>query len=942
MTLNFNSIPTELKGSPNWVLWKLENKRDKTAKVDIDPEAGKPKLTKVPYQINGKRADSTNPDTWNKFEYIERAFIRGNGTFSGIGFVFSEDMGIVGIDWDHVRNPETGEFDKEVLEEITSLGSYAELSQSGTGAHVLVKGKIPGNKRRKDNIEMYSKNRFFVVTGKHIEGNPREIIENQKAIKNLYEKRLGGRQQEDKKRPRTKGTMKGQRSPKLTDDEVLNLCRKAQNKEKFIKLFDNGDISNYYSTSEANQALCNIIAFYTQDKEQIYRIFSKSKIYGEEWIRKSKYDIQTAIESLKEVYMPKKGNEEEEKKILLPFNVIGDRIISKVSIFVMEDTKEFYIYRNGVYRNRLDLFLRRKIREEYSAYFLEQWVIIYPENVPEIIPVPKVGYINEVLEYIADYRHKSREFIDSKQKGYINFKNGVLRLNTWAFEKHNSEHAELYPIRQIPIYYDPAADCLMIKKFISEIIHPSDVPLLQEWIGYCLIPDITMQKALMLVGTGANGKSVLLNLLTKFWGEKNISGESLQKLETDKFSVANLYGKLVNVYRDLSNTPLEKNDTFNTLTGNDHMIRGEKKYRDSFDFENTARLMFSANDLPQAKSNNFAYYRRWLIIEFPNQFTGSKDDKTLFEKISTKKELSGLLNWALEGLKRLLEKKCFSHCRSIEETEKLYKINCDPVAAFLEECTTYGEGETDGTILNAAYNQWAEKNGKKKLSNIDFPRKLKALGLESYREWKPNEQGNRKSWTVWSGVTLNSFSSAQDPAQDPAQDDDKKSTDFIEPQDTENSTFCTGSQDDFSFVSPKMEIKENIGVQREAEKQIKCESREKENSFSNRSCMGSDFSVLDARNKEVKDPVRDPVQSCSKAQKGQLNISEDNDRGKISDFKHLRSDLIAFAKSKYRLIVENVPAFVGEFNKKYPGYEHRLGLEIITNNAERLKERGWK
>lgn len=96
------------------------------------------------------------------------------------------------------------------------------------------------------------------------------------------------------------------------------------------------------------------------------------------------------------------------------------------------------------------------------------------------------------------------------------------------------------------------------------------------------------------------------------------------------------------------------------------------------------------------------------------------------------------------------------------------------MAAFLEECTTYGEGETDGTILNAAYNQWAEKNGKKKLSNIDFPRKLKALGLESHREWN-NEPGKRKSWTVWPGVTLNSVSSAQDPAQD----DDKKSTDFI-------------------------------------------------------------------------------------------------------------------------------------------------------------------
>ena len=118
-------------------------------------------------------------------------YIESTGAKSdGIGFVFSEDTGIVGIDWDKVRDPETGEWDKEAFEEIKLCGSYAELSQSGSGAHVLIKGKIPGNRRRKGNIEMYCKERFFVVTGQYIEGTPTEIKENQEAINKLYEKKF--------------------------------------------------------------------------------------------------------------------------------------------------------------------------------------------------------------------------------------------------------------------------------------------------------------------------------------------------------------------------------------------------------------------------------------------------------------------------------------------------------------------------------------------------------------------------------------------------------------------------------------------------------------------------------------------------------------------------------------------------------------------------------
>ncbi|MCK9576814.1 MAG: hypothetical protein M0R51_12905, partial [Clostridia bacterium] len=210
----YDSIPKEIKSVDNWVLWRLEERDGKN--------------TKIPYQRNGKRADSTDPDTWDKYEFIESTRVKSDG----IGFVFSEDTGIMGIDWDKARDPVTGEWNPEVFEEILSLGSYAELSQSGTGAHVLIKGKIPGDRKRKGNIEMYSKARFFVVTGHHIEETPEKIKENQEAINKLYEKRFGADKKEDKNSKPVKEPDKKIRSPPQPDEVILQQCREAANKEK--------------------------------------------------------------------------------------------------------------------------------------------------------------------------------------------------------------------------------------------------------------------------------------------------------------------------------------------------------------------------------------------------------------------------------------------------------------------------------------------------------------------------------------------------------------------------------------------------------------------------------------------------------------------------------------------------------------------------------------
>jgi len=155
--MNFENIPEELKRFKQWVTYQLETK----------PDTSKP--TKVPYQPNGLHADSTDPATWSTFEQCVKAADR----FTGIGFVFARNY--IGIDFDKVRNPETGETEEWARNVIRELNSYSELSQSKTGWHVIVRGKLPTAGNRKGRMEMYDRDRFFVMTGLHATGTPEEI-----------------------------------------------------------------------------------------------------------------------------------------------------------------------------------------------------------------------------------------------------------------------------------------------------------------------------------------------------------------------------------------------------------------------------------------------------------------------------------------------------------------------------------------------------------------------------------------------------------------------------------------------------------------------------------------------------------------------------------------------------------------------------------------------
>lgn len=233
---------------------------------------------KAPFQTNGERASSTDVSTWTSYE---DAINKSNH----VGYFISAHDPYTVIDLDDcIIN---GVITKEAKSIVESLNSYTEISQSGTGLHIFIKGNKPGerSKNSKKGFEMYDKERFMVMTGNHLEGTPIEINEAQETINYLYDMYFPVKEASEHK---DNGKL---RSPIMSDDEVLKIASNAKNGNK-VKALLSGDISAYGSHSEADQALCNLIAFYTQDFEQIDRIFTNSGLYRDKWDRED-YKAET-------------------------------------------------------------------------------------------------------------------------------------------------------------------------------------------------------------------------------------------------------------------------------------------------------------------------------------------------------------------------------------------------------------------------------------------------------------------------------------------------------------------------------------------------------------------------------------------------------------------------------------------------------------------------
>jgi putative DNA primase/helicase len=254
----FASMPPPMRERDQWVMWLQEQREGK--------------FTKVPYRIDGRRASSTDQSTWTTFDNVVLA--SQTGRFSGIGFALSPPF--VGIDLDKAIRDD-GDLEPWASEIITSIDSYTERSVSARGFHIICRGKLPAEGRRRGHIEMYASDRFFVMTGRHVAGTPLTVEERSAAVNAAHAKFIA-RPEVDYPRP----------APvRVVDVDDQNLVRRmlnARNGNNVGRLW-HGNTSAYgddHSASDA--ALVAHLAFWTgNDPDRIDRLFRMSALYRSKW-----------------------------------------------------------------------------------------------------------------------------------------------------------------------------------------------------------------------------------------------------------------------------------------------------------------------------------------------------------------------------------------------------------------------------------------------------------------------------------------------------------------------------------------------------------------------------------------------------------------------------------------------------------------------------------
>src|SRR5690554_3371059 len=324
---------------------------------------------------------------------------------------------------------------------------------------------------------------------------------------------------------------------------------------------------------------------------------------------------------------------------------------------------------------------------------------------------------------------------NSNEKILINLLNGTFEIDGYDMRLRKPEKDDFLTY-QLPFKYDESAECPMFDEYLNTVLpDKNNQKILMEYLGYIFVRTnaLKLEKTLLLYGTGANGKSVLFEILNALLGgSNNVSTYSLQNLTNENgYYRAMLGNKLVN-YASEINGNMDVSIFKQLVSG--EPVDARLPYGEPFTLTNYGKLIFNCNQLPTSVENTHAFFRRFLIIPFEVTIPKEKQDKKLAQKI-IKSELSGVLNRVLEGLRRILEQKSFTKSTSVEELLNEYKKENDNVALFVEEEGFEKSTKDHITIsdLHSTYKNYCLSSGYVPLTNRLFTSRLRSMGIEVVR-----------------------------------------------------------------------------------------------------------------------------------------------------------------------------------------------------------------
>ncbi len=339
-------------------------------------------------------------------------------------------------------------------------------------------------------------------------------------------------------------------------------------------------------------------------------------------------------------------------------NVFGDYVVKEMQIITYHDRT--FVYEDGYY-------------QESDNTILAKMIDLYPSITQK--------QRNEVLTYIKIVTHVEEA---SQSDYWLNVKNGRLDLRHRKLHPHDPKYVDFERINAIydPKLSDPSVDAILNRVFCND---EELMTLFKQIVGYSLLKNTRHQMAFFLTGSGSNGKSTILQMVKNLFGYRNTASLSLTDLE-DKFKVAELENKLINIGDDISNTPIKDTGKFKKLVSGEGVMV-ERKNQRPFDLLNYATFWFSTNKMPNFGDKSEGMQRRITILPFNAKFSPKDNDydPDIADKVMTDTAMSHLLNLAIEGLHKLRSHGRFSIPRSVVAANEGYKIESSSVLQWFED-----------------------------------------------------------------------------------------------------------------------------------------------------------------------------------------------------------------------------------------------------------------
>lgn len=748
MEFNYGNIPQELKNIKNWVCWgngdvdlsTLNHEQRRAQKIPKDPHTG-------------RNASSVDPETWGTF--MEALIALKKYNFKGLGFVLGR--GYFGVDLDHCEEELKKEF-------VTTLNSYSEYSMSGEGVHIICKGVLPQGQRRKGNIEMYDRDRYFIMTGNVLENVPIRTCTEE--IEKLHKKYLATQEP----------TFKPADFEYILNSSIDMLDIGLQKDFKLLELWNSYPSGSGGNESETDLGLMSKLAYWcNRDFNAMKNRFLESPYYSrKDDYHKKKIDRDDYINSLIQkacdtVYSTASIDNERYKQEEV--ERANNRIINEKYVLDEETGEIKKIYENndtGNAKRLIDKFgnLLRYNDENNSWYIYDgkRWksddTLEIKRFADIVINDIKLDALNELDRQLSKEKYKNIDRVFSskgkecmikearhldnipvtnndfdKDGMLLNVNNGYVDLRTGKLFPHDDK---MMFSKLVKVDYDENAKCPRWEQFLQEVFLGDKelIDWIQTAVGYSLTADMREQCMFFLYGDGSNGKSVFLDTIKKIIGGYGSNAQS-ETLMAKKPGQGEQGGEIARLKGARFVTTVESNQgvklnegLVKQLTGDD-VITARFLYGKPFEYKPTYKIWVATNHKPIVRGRDNGIWRRIMLVPFNATFTGSQVDKDLPRKLSL--ELSGILNWAIKGAIKW-SREGMQTPQSVLNTTSEYRKEMDIIAQFLEECTIKKEpfqnARVKGGDLYKVFDGWSRDLGelnKNEISSTLFGREIGKL-----------------------------------------------------------------------------------------------------------------------------------------------------------------------------------------------------------------------